>query len=49
MVMGQHLQVCISFSLKTKVTHSSLQAPQLQMQVQQSPFGPVLGAVPRFR
>ena len=25
------------------------QAPQLQMQVQQSPFGPVLGAVPRFR
>merc|ERR550517_1062636 len=26
-----------------------LQAPQLQMQVQQSPFGPVLGAVPRFR
>jgi hypothetical protein len=22
---------------------------QLQMQVQQSPFGPVLGAMPRFR
>ena len=29
--------------------HDSLQAPQLQMQVQQSPFGPVLGAMPRFR
>ena len=28
---------------------SPSQAPQLQMQVQQSPFGPVLGAVPRFR
>ena len=47
--MGQPLQVSLSFFILDMFPHDSLQAPQLQMQVQQSPFGPVLGAMPRFR
>jgi len=42
-------QVMLAAGGGQMVVGQPMGAPQLQMQVQQSPFGPMLGAVPRFR